>query len=86
MPDIDIDFWDREKALLAYKGATQKDLAKIAAGKKGFSEKQFEEMSKLKAISENTKLPEKVRNKALKDLASKQSVINMLSPKQTRFG
>ena len=76
---------DREKALLAYKGATQKDLAKIAAGKKGFSEKQFEEMSKLKAISENTKLPEKVRNKALKDLASKQSVINMLSPKQTRF-
>lgn len=76
---------DREKALLAYRGATQKDLAKIAAGKKGFSEKQFEEMSKLKAISENTKLPEKVRNKALKDLASKQSVINMLSPKQTRF-
>ena len=69
---------DREKALLAYKGATQKDLAKIAAGKKGFSERQFEEMSGLKAISENTKLPKEVREKALKKLKSKSEVLRLL--------
>ena len=69
---------DREKALLAYKGATQKDLAKIAAGKKGFSERQFEEMSGLKAISENKNLSKEVREKALKKLKSKSEVLQLL--------
>ena len=69
---------DREKALLAYRGATQKDLAKIAAGKKGFSERQLEEMTRLKAISENTKLSKEVREKALKKLKSKSEVLQLL--------
>ena len=69
---------DREKALLAYRGATQKDLAKIAAGKKGFSERQFEEMSGLKAISENKNLSKEVREKALKKLKSKSEVLQLL--------
>jgi hypothetical protein len=73
---------DREKALLAYRGATQKDLAKIAAGKKGFSEKQLEEMTRLKAISENTKLSKEVREKAFKKLKSKSEVLQLFNSKE----
>jgi hypothetical protein len=72
---------DREKALLAYRGATQKDIAKTQAGKKGSTEKQLDELTNLYKIVNDPKSTEAQKKAANAKLEIKKQVYNILSPK-----
>lgn len=71
---------DREKALLAYKGATQKDIAQIQAGKKGFSEKQFDKIVNAQKVLSNPKSTEEQKKRAQQTINTISSTMKVLSP------
>jgi hypothetical protein len=65
---------DREIAKLAYTGSTQKDIAKISAGKQGFTEKQSIRMENAINILKNPKASAKAKAKAQETLDTVMTV------------
>tara|TARA_R110000851_G_scaffold61233_1_gene140701 strand:- start:4217 stop:5854 length:1638 start_codon:yes stop_codon:yes gene_type:complete len=70
---------DRAIAKLAYTGSTQKDIAKISAGKQGFTEKQSIRMENAINILKNPKASAKAKAKAQETLDTVMTVSKAFS-------
>lgn len=71
---------DLEKSLLAYRAATQKELAEIQAGKKGFTEKQFDKILAAQKVLSNPKSTEAQKERAREIISTISSTAKILSP------